>query len=94
MKEQKEEIEKDLGIASSLEAVALSEGGQMLINSLVKDIIGSIGMLSIHYSEYSIEQFISISANIKSKSALVRTLTRSSANKAYLEELLTEAIKE
>ena len=94
MKNEREEIEKDLGIASSLEAVAISEGGQLLINSLIKDIIGSMDMLSTNYSEYTIEKFISLCADIKSKSDLVRTLTRSSSNKAYLEELLTEAIKE
>ena len=92
--QEEEQIKKDLGAISTLEAVALTEGGQMLIKSLVKDIIGSVDMLSTNYSGYSLEKFISLAADIKSKSDLVRTLTRSSANKAYLEELLADAIKE
>ena len=78
MKEQQEDIKKDLAIAGSLEAVAMSDGGQMIIKSLVKDIISSIDTLSANYSVFTIEKFISLCADIKSKSDLVRTLTRSS----------------
>ena len=95
MKEdQQEDIKKDLAIEGSLEAVAMSEGGQILIKALVKDIISSVDTLSANYSVFTIEKFISLCADIKSKSDMARTLTRSSDNKAYLEELLTEAIKE
>lgn len=89
-----EEMQKDLKKFSSLEAVSLSEGGKILIESLIVDIVNSVDTLGNRYGDMSIQQFVSICAEMKSKLDLVRVLTRAKKNKLDLKDLIAETLQE
>jgi len=84
----------DLEKISSIEAVSISEGGKKLVAELVKDIVGSVETLCSKYSTLTVQEFVSLCADMKSKIDLTRVITRSKKNKDYLEQLISDTIKE
>ena len=87
-------IASDLDKASSLSAVSDTEGGKLLLASLVSDIVGIVDGLSMKYSTLTMQEFVSLCAEMKSKTDLARAISRSKKNKAYLVELLDDALTE
>lgn len=81
-------IKQDIGIYSALEAVKNSEGGQLILASLQKDILSCIDTISSKYKDASHSELIALSAKLSEKLALFRTISRSPKNKKLaLEEL-------
>lgn len=87
-------IADDLDKASALEAVALSEGGKILVAGLLDDIVGCVDTLASKYKDMTLEQFVSTCADLKTKLDLRRAITRSPKNKKYLQVVFDEATKE
>jgi hypothetical protein len=91
----KDEIKKEIGRQSSLEAVKLSEGGQLIIKSLKKDISGCLDELSLKYKTSSHTEIIACCAKLSEKIALYRVLEGSSKRKKIaIDDLLAEEKEE
>lgn len=90
--EDQKSIASDLDVASALEAVALSEGGKIIVSGLLKDVVSAAETLSAKHQTLTLQEFIGICADMKSKLDLIRVISRSKKNKSYLQGLLEEAI--
>lgn len=86
---KKKAITEDIKLYSSLEAVKNSEGGQIIIESLKKDILSGIDKLTSRYETATHTELIAICAKIGERLSLLRSLARSSKNK----KLALEALK-
>lgn len=91
---EQEDIAKELDSASALSSVAASAGGKLLILALQLDAIGAIDTLSERFKELTLQEFVSICAELKTKLDLMRSLSRAKKNKDYLQEILEEKLKE
>lgn len=87
-------IAKDLDDASSLSALADSEGGKLLQKSLVTDVVSVIDSLTSRYDKLTMQEFISLCAEAKTKIDMARAISRARKNKKYLEGLLSDALGE
>lgn len=92
-KEEVEEIEKDLQIQSEIDAYADSKAGKILVTSLLADILSSLDRLCSNYDKLTLQEFIALSAGMKSNKDLVEVLTRAKGNKEFLDKLLKEALQ-
>ncbi len=88
------EIIKDLKEVSAINAVCNTEGGQILIKSLVSDLISSLYTLCDSYTKLSLPEFIGIGATLKSNRDLLEVLIKSEGNKKYLDDLLAKKLKD
>lgn len=84
----------DLSKISAVKAMADSEGGQIIVQSLVSDVISAMDTLCVKYSSMSLQEFISLCADMKSKIDLARVITRSNKNKKALENMIEETLQE
>jgi len=89
-----EEIMNDANKYSAIDAVAISEGGKILIGSLTSDIVSDIDTLCAKYSKFTIQEFISTCSDMKNKLDLLRTLSRAYKNKQDTLDLISETLKE
>jgi hypothetical protein len=93
-KTEKESKEDKLAKYNALQALSVSEGGIIVKNAIIKDILREIEKLSNNYSVYSLQEFISIGASLKANLTLYNTLKNAKDNaeganeelKAYLEQ--------
>lgn len=92
--EEEADLTQELNVASALEAVAVSEGGQIILNGLVRDIVGLVSTLSIKYKTATMIELVSTCADLKTKLDTLHVLSRAGKNKAYLIEQLKETLKE
>lgn len=88
------EIKDELGSFAALEAVANSEGGQLLISSHMKDVVSIVDSLGANYNVYSHTQLMAMCAEMKTKLDMVRTLTRAEKNKTFMQETLDAALRQ
>jgi hypothetical protein len=88
-----EELKDELGVAISLKHLHDSEGGRILIDGLVSDIMSALDILCGGISELSHTEMIALVAKIKERIDIVRVLTSAKANKEVYEDLLTEAMR-
>lgn len=93
-KEEREEIKKDLGAVAAITAIADMEGGKTLVKNLLKDVVSCVDSVCSHHETLTLQQFISLGAEMKTKLDMVRVISRSKKNKKYLEELLAEPLQE
>jgi hypothetical protein len=85
---------EDLGKLASIEALSRSEGGKILVSSLVKDIVGSVDILCAKYSLLTIQEFVSVCADMKSKIDLLRVVSRAKKNVTDLQSMIEDTLKE
>lgn len=90
--EEIKEIQKDLIHASEIDVMAHTKGGQVVLDSLLKDIINSIDSMLTQRSELSHEKYISIACDIKSKLDVIKLFKRSEYNKQFLQDTLEKAL--
>lgn len=88
------EMMDDLDKVAAIEAVSSSEGGRKLVKELTKDIVSSVDTLCTKYATMTMQEFVSLCADMKSKIDLTRVITRSKKNKEYLENLISETLQE
>lgn len=80
--------------AASLEAVALSNGGKVLVKGLTKDIIRGIERVAAMYQQLSHVEFIGLGAEMKSNIDMLRALTRAGKNKQYITDEIERLLGE
>jgi len=92
--EEKKEIEKDLDAVATISALSDMAGGKLLVKNLVIDIVSCVDTLCSKHKTLTMQEFISLCAEMKTKVDMTRVITRARKNKKYLETLLAEALKE
>ena len=91
---EKEEIEADLKEISKISVISDTEGGKVLLKSLLSDIAGGVSTLCNKNSTMTLQEFISVCALMKANVDLYCALGKAKQNKEYLETLLAEALLE
>ena len=86
-------IKDDLDIQASLSALNDSAGGQILVKSLLRDIIDGVNEIASKHNKLTQQEFISIGAKIKTSIDMVQVLSGAESNKKYYEGLLEEELK-
>jgi hypothetical protein len=92
--ERTEALHDDLKHFKALDALADSEGGSLIVKSLVKDVVANIEQIVANYGTMTHPEFISKSATIKTALDVARILTRAKANKKYVESELEKELSE
>jgi hypothetical protein len=80
--------------AHALSAIINTEGGQILIDDVVSDIINSINYLTNYYKTASQVEILTTCAFMKVNLDILHKVTRANKNYAALNETLKEAIKD
>lgn len=93
-KEKVEMITAELDRVSKIEALTLTDGGKLLFNSLMKDIVSNVETLTVKYSSLTQMEFISICAEMKTKLDLARAMNKAPKNKDIAQKDLEEALLE
>ncbi len=94
-KEEKVDIISDeLKKFSGIEALYLSEGGELLFKSLMADAVSAIDTLCNKYSVLTQNEFIALCADMKTKIDLARIMKKSVKNKLQATEDLKQALLE
>jgi hypothetical protein len=92
--ESVKDIANDLDKVAALSALADTEGGKVLIKSLMQDIMSDVDRISNGYKILTTQEFIGIGASLKTNIDMVRVLSRAKENKNFLEELLEKELQE
>lgn len=87
----KKEITDDIKKYKSIEAVANSGGGKIILNDVKSDVVSVIDQLSTKYKELTHIEFIAFCAELSEKLTMMRVLTRAKDNKAMAIEALEES---
>jgi hypothetical protein len=90
----KEEIKKEIGKNSAIEAVLVSEGGQLIVSSLKKDIVSCMDEIANKYKTSTHTELISLSARLSERLTLYRVLTGSVKRKKIAIKDLEDFLKE
>lgn len=77
-----------------IKAIFDMEGGKILVDALIADVVSSVDRLASGYSELTHDQFAALAAHISVNLSLARTLTRSTENLKYADEALKDALSE
>jgi len=81
-------IADELDRVSAISAIYDMDGGKILVKSLMTDVSSSIDKLCSSYQTLTMQEFIGLSANIKTKLDLAKTLKKSvDATKQAREDL-------
>lgn len=89
-----EEMISNLKEIDSIEVVSLTNGGKLLSQSLVKDVVGLVDTLCAKYLTMTQAEFIGICAEMKSKIDLVRVMKRAPKNKKDLEDIIADTLSQ
>ena len=92
--EKKDLITKEINKYAAIEAMVNSEGGQLIIKSLKKDIKSCIDEMISKYRSASHTELIATSAKLAERITMYRTLTGSSQLKKIASKDLEELLKE
>lgn len=92
--ESVKDIADDLDKVAALSALTDTEGGKVLVESLIKDIMSDLDRISSGYKTLTNQEFIGIGASLKTNIDMVRVLSRAKENKKFLEELLEKELQE
>jgi hypothetical protein len=90
---EKSEIQEDVKTYKSLEAVANSDGGKILIDNLKKDVVNGVESLFSLYKNGSDIEIRTTIAKLQANLSLLRSLTRSSQNKKLAQEELKKLLE-
>jgi hypothetical protein len=93
-KPSKKEIKDDLSKISALEAVKNSEGGKILIESCLADVVSSVDTLCVGYTSLNHIELVAHCARLKERLDLYRVLVNAKRNKKMVLEALKEALEE
>jgi len=91
---QEEELLRDLGDASALASLALSDGGKLLIVTLSKEVTSAVDSISSGYKDYTHQELIAVCANLKARIDLLRALTRAESAQKMLHDVWIESFSE
>lgn len=85
-------IAEELDEKHALSALADTEGGKLLLNSLLVDIASIVGMLRTTYKDGSHIDVITLCARLDSTLSMYQALKRARANTEQLKEILADAL--
>lgn len=88
-----EEIKDGLGAAITIKNLHDSEGGQILIDGLVSDILSAVDRISIENATLTMQEFVALGSRIKERMDILKVLTGAKKQKQIYEEILAEALK-
>jgi hypothetical protein len=91
---RQEEVKKDIKKYSSIEAITKTEGGQILVDSLQRDVVSSIDELCSKYKTASHIELIASCARLGERLALLRSINRAPKNKKSAREALEFLLSE
>jgi acyl-CoA reductase-like NAD-dependent aldehyde dehydrogenase len=89
-----EALADDLDKSHALDALSVSEGGKILTEALITNVIDTIEVLSASYEKASHMELVSHCASLRFNLALLRSIKRAKKNKLALKEMLAEALQE
>lgn len=91
-KDQTDLIRNDIGTYASIESVANSNGGTLIIKGLKKDVIGSIDVLISSFKTAPDIELRAACASLRERITLLRAFTRASKQKKYAQKELDELL--
>lgn len=91
-KAKAEETLADVEMYSALDAVATSEGGKLLIESLTTDALDDIDTLCEGYRKLPHAELIALCASLEKSLSTLRSLTRAGKQKKLAREMLEQVI--
>lgn len=89
-----EEMISNLKEIDSIEVISRTNGGKLLSQSLVKDVVNLVDTLCVKYLTMTQAEFIGICAEMKSKIDLVRVMKRAPKNKQDLEAIIADTLSQ
>ena len=91
---QKEEIQKEIQKHASIEALSKTEGGQLVIKTLEKDILYAINSINVEFKSATHAELISLCAKLSEKTTMYRLLIGAEKRKGIAIEDLQNFLKE
>ena len=88
------EVQDDIKLFSSIEALGNLEGGKKLIDTLEKDVVSSVDTLVSMYKTAQDIEIRTVIAELSSKLSLLRVLNRSGKNKEMAQDELKKILGE
>lgn len=88
-----DELKDELGTSIAIKTLHDSEGGQILINGLVSDVIGAMDSLMNNVSTYSHIEIVAMVCKMKERVDIIRVLTGAKARQEVYQDLLEEELK-
>lgn len=85
---------KQLEEVAAISAIAQQDGGRVIIKSLTEDCVSAIDTLANGYARLTHVEMVAVCAGLSEKLDMLRTFTRSEANKEGLRKDLEEALQE
>lgn len=82
----------DLEKITAISALNSMEGGKLLVKNLLIDVVSSVSTLCARHSDLTMQEFVALSVDMKTKINLAKVLTNAEKNKKYLNELLEQAL--
>lgn len=93
-KDEIEDLKEDLKKALAVKSIKDTEGGKILLKSLMQDITTSITMITLGYESMPHTRFIGEAALLKSNIDLYRAISNADDNIEFMQNLLAEALSE
>ena len=93
-KEEIKLIRDELERVSSISSLSEMKGGKMLIEKLIKEILGSVDTLCLKYKTLTIQEFVGICADMNVKLDLLKTFKKATKSKKIAQEDLKKALEE
>lgn len=87
-----ENLKKQQKTYQSLNSLYNTDGGKVLVDSLIKDVLNSVEHLANQYKNMDVHEFQAICAEYSAKMALARTLTRAEHNLKVVDEAIEEGL--
>lgn len=87
-------IKKDVKKYTALKILSESDGGKILADTMLKDIVSIIDTLSYTIKPLKLEEYIHLSAKLSEKLSIYKSLTNAPKNTHLAKEALAEALKE
>ena len=84
----------ELDTFTELDILARSKGGEILVGTMMKDIVSDIEAICHSSDKFTLQEFIAYSSRIKEKLNLVRVLKRSEKNKKFISEEIAEILSD
>lgn len=82
--------EEQLDAYQSLEVLYATDGGKLLVATLLEDVATALERIAFQYKNLTYEEFVTLGAEISMKLSMARSLTRAEKNT----ELIKKSIEE
>ena len=87
-------IADDLDKITAISALNNMEGGKILVYGLIKDIVSNVHTLIASHKDLTLQEFVTLSAEMKTKLDLAKALINSDKKKEDLNELLEQSLSD